>query len=302
MGGDLSERYRTAMRPHRAFGYALYEPVPYARLFPGVLGYLDEKRQWHPLLDLTKRSIFNIVRGEAVEPETYTSFLIPVGKTPDSRFWGPRVSSKHSETEVKLEAEADALALGLQATVGGAIEYQSRVDFGAILMCDDAVVAEGFDVRDPFLAWIKKNSAALLAEFPDLQKHGIYIPTWTYSAAETHINAWEGVEHKIVLGFQVGATGVGNVGPGTSWSRGRASNGWSHYLDGKRVVFFSGVKVKYGMFGPREEVEKKWRGQPSDKFLVHRLSDEDDGELESSLAEMEVLGDDYDVAMKRNGY
>ncbi|RYO95985.1 hypothetical protein DL765_011723 [Monosporascus sp. GIB2] len=298
MGGDLSERYRNAMRPHRAFGYALYEPVPYARLFPGVLGYLDEKRQWHPLLDLTKSPIFNIVSGKSVEPNTYTPFLPPVGKMPDSRFWEPRVSSKHKETEIKLEAEADALALGLPATVGGALEYQSSVDFGAILMCDDAVVAEGFDVRDPFLVWIKKNSAALLVEFPDLRRHGAYIATWTYSAAKIHINAWEGVQHKVVLGFQVGATGVGNVGPETSWFRGRASNGWSHYVDSKRVVFFSGVKVKYGMFGSREEVEKKWRGQRSDKFLVDKLGN-DDEEPETSMAEIELLGDDYDVVIKR---
>jgi hypothetical protein len=203
------------------------------------------------------------------------------------------VSTKHSETTVAIETEADALALALPVTVGGAVEYASKTDFGAILMCDDAVVTEGFDVREPFLAWLKKNSTALLEDFPDLKKHGAYVCTWTYSASNIHINAWEGAEHKVTLGFQVGATGIGSLGPETTWVRGRTSNGWAHFVDGeKRVVFFTGVKIAYGVFGPRKEVEKKWRGVQRDKFVVVGRSDEH--EDAACVAEVELIGDDYD--------
>jgi hypothetical protein len=88
-----------------------------------------------------------IIMGEAVKQSTYTSFLVPVVKTLNSRYYKPRISSKHKERENKLEAQADAIALILPATAGGAMEYQSNVDFEEILMCDDTAVAEGFDVR-----------------------------------------------------------------------------------------------------------------------------------------------------------
>lgn len=285
------------MRSHR-LGYGLHKPDLYTRLHPGILGFLDEDSTWHPLLDLTQTPIFNITQGKPVEDVNYTPFSTPVLKEPDSRFWGPRVSNKHTEVSIALETEAGALALGLPVDVGGAIEYQSKTDFGAILMCDDAVVADGFDVRDPFLSWLKKNSAALLADFPDVKKHGVCIATWTYSAASVHVNAWQGAEQKVVVGFKVGATGVGSLGPETSWYRGHASSGWSHFVDGqKRVVFFSGVKVTYGVFGPREQAEKQWRGLRSDKFLVQRQGD-DGAEGESCVAEVEIFGDDYDEVMK----
>ncbi|KAK4155842.1 hypothetical protein C8A00DRAFT_13152 [Chaetomidium leptoderma] len=298
MPGNLPEQYRKAMRAHR-LGYALYQPDLYTRLHPGILGYLDDDRTWHPLLDLTQTPISNLTQGGTPVPEhKYTPFSPPVPKDPDARFWGPKVSSKSTETTLSLASSADALALGLPLEVGGAVEYQSKADFGAVLLCDDAVVADGFDVRDPSLAWLKRNSAALLADFPDLKRHGVCVATWTYSATSVHINAWEGTGRKVVLGFKVGAAaaaaGVGNAGSSQmAWSRVEGSSGWAHFVDGeKRVVFFSGVKVNYGVFGPRGQAEKRWRGAKSDKFLVHRMLGGDDDE--SCVAEVEIFGDDYD--------
>jgi hypothetical protein len=293
MRGDHAERYRKSMRPH-PFGYALYKPPLYSRLFPGVLGYLDDDREWHPVLDLNRGEILNIATGQTIDPQRYTPFATPVLKTPDARFWEPRVSSKHSETAIAIGCAADALALALPVSVGGAVEYASKKDFGAILMCDDAVENEGFDVRAPFLAWLKKNAATLVKDFPDLKEHGIYIATWTYSASNIHINAWEGSEHTVTLGFHAGATGIGSVGPSTSWARGRTSNGWAHFATGeKRVVFFTGVKVACGVFGRREEVTRKWRGVQKDRFLVDLGHDGDDEDA-VCVAEVELFGDDYD--------
>jgi hypothetical protein len=174
--------------------------------------------------------MLNMVTGQPVVPRIYSPFAVPVRKKPGSRLWEPQVSSRHNERAIAINAEAEALALALPVTAGGAIEYGSMTDFGAILMCDDPFVNEGFDVRQPFLAWLKRNSKALLDDFLDLQKYGACIATWTYSASEVHINAWEGSHHTVTLGFHVGATGVGSVGPEISWARGRASNGWAHFV------------------------------------------------------------------------
>ncbi|KAK3991451.1 hypothetical protein QBC44DRAFT_367904 [Cladorrhinum sp. PSN332] len=291
MGNGLPYQYQKSMRYHR-LGYALYKPPPFTRLFSGVLGYLDEDREWHPVLDLTQYPILNITTGRPVSPQRYTPLAVPVLKTPDSRFWSPRVSSSSHETAIAINAEADALALALPVTIGGAVEYASQGDYGAILMCDNAVVNEGFDSRELSCKWLKKNSAALREDFPDLKKHGVYISTWTYSASNIHVNAWEGREHRVMLGFQVGATGIGSLGPETSWARGHTSNGWAHFVDEKRVVFFTGVKVKYGVFGPREEVTGKWRGANKDKFLVFERGE--NGEDGACEAEVEPFGDNYE--------
>lgn len=69
--------------------------------------------------------------------------------------------------------------LALPATVGGAIEYACEGDFGAILTCDDAVVNEGLNIREPFLSLLKRNSAVP----PDLRTRGVDVSAWTYSAS-----------------------------------------------------------------------------------------------------------------------
>jgi hypothetical protein len=57
------------------------------------------------------------------------------------------------------------------------------------------------------------------------------------------------------------------------------------------VVFFTGVKVTYGIFGPREEVTGKWRGVQKDKFLVLGRGVDDDI---ACVAEVDLFGEDFD--------
>lgn len=275
---SLAHTYRTAMRRHR-FGYALYEPALFSRLRPGMLGYLDEYQRWHPILDLADAS--------AVKAAGYGS-LGPLQRSePDRRRYGPLTADKVTETSVKLEAGVGAAAVGLPVEVGGVVKYSTAGGFGAVLLCGDEVVSEGFDFRDPFLAWLQRHAKVLFAEYPDAKKHGLCAVTWTYSSADVGITAWDNSEGNVTVGFDVGAAQVAKVGPEVSWVRGTSSSGWSTWKDQKRVVFFAGVRIKSGLFrSVREEPETNWRGA-GDAFVV------EDDENGPYLVSVEEFGDDW---------
>ncbi|KAK8121520.1 hypothetical protein PG999_005640 [Apiospora kogelbergensis] len=276
---SLARTYRTAMRRHR-FGYALYEPAPFSRLRPGMLGYLDDEYQrWHPILDLTDSSA---VRDAGFSP------LAPLQRSePDTRRYGPLAGDKVTGTNVELEAGLGAAAVGVPAEVRGVVRYSTAGGFGAVLLCGDEVTSEGFDFRDPFLAWLQRHAKVLLTKYPDAKKHGLCAVTWTYSSTDIGITTWESSEGSVTVGCDVSAAEVAKVGPKVSWARGASSSGWSTWKDQKRVVFFAGVKIKTNLFGSiREESEKNWRGG-GDAFVV---SDDEDGPYTVSV---EQFGDDW---------
>lgn len=276
---SLAHTYRAAMRRHR-FGYALYEPAPFSRLRPGMLGYLDDEYQrWHPILDLTDAS--------AVKAAGYGPLRPLQRSPPDTRRYGPLTADNVTETKVELEAGVGAAAVGLPAEVGGVVKYSTAGGFGAVLLCGDEVMSEGFDFRDPFLLWLQDHAKVLFAEYPDAKKHGLCAVTWTYSSADVGITTWENSEGGVTVGAHVDVPGVAKVGPGVSWVRGASSNGWSTWKDQKRVVFFAGVKIKAGLFGSiREQPEKNWRSA-GDIFVV------EDDENGPYMVSVDEFGDDW---------
>ncbi|KAI1127411.1 hypothetical protein F5Y10DRAFT_292800 [Nemania abortiva] len=278
---SLQKLYRNSMRRHR-FGYALYEPALFEHLRPGMVGYMDEYQRWHPIVDLTDTA--------AVEAGEYSpvGYLQPNG--PDSRHWGPLAASNVVESSVELEAGVGATTLGLPIGVSGILKYGTTGGFGALLMCDGEVISEGFDFRNPFIVWLKRNAKVLFKRYPDLRKHGIYVATWTYSSENVHINVWGNGDHNVTVGFKVDVPQTVQAGPSTSWFRGRASSGWSAWTGQKRVVFFTGVKIKTCVLGIREQHEPAWRGS-GQSFVVEGEEEGDDYEVD-----IQLVGDDwYDI-------
>jgi hypothetical protein len=144
----------------------------------------------------------------------------------DTTYWDPQESGTVNRvTEFSLEGEASALAQGLPVDAKVAVKYKTSTDFGAILMCDEEAVVEGYDHRDPFRAWLKQNAPTLLTNYPTVKKHGIYVATLTYSSSDIHIEVWQNPQKEITLGFKAGVTGVGSVGPSVKWMRASSSDG-----------------------------------------------------------------------------
>lgn len=274
MTPSIAERYRNSMRRHH-FGYALYEPPPFSRLHPGMLGYLDDYKRWHPILDVTDKA--------AVQAAGYSPIGYLQRAPADVRRHGPLTASDVAATEIALEAGIGAAALGLPLGVNGAVRYSITDGFGAVLMCDGDVVSEGFDFQDPFLVWLKRNAKVLFAKYPDAKKNGICAVTWTYSATDIHINTWEDAANSVMLGFEADMMGAGKLGPQTTWFRGHASSGWSEWTDQNRVIFFTGVQIKSSFLGATQQPEKGWRGEET--FMVEG----EDGDYHK--AEVEVVTD-----------
>ncbi|KAJ4116134.1 hypothetical protein NW768_011106 [Fusarium equiseti] len=282
MTTDLARRYLDSMK-HHPYGNALFEPAPFSRLQPGSLGYLDELQRWHPIL--------NLLDSEALEKAGYT----PLGELrpsePDLRRFGPMLSNRTSKTNIDLEAGVGAAAMGLPVDVSGAVKYSTSNEFGAVLVCENDVVSEGFDLRQPFATWLEQNAKSLFKDFPDAKRLGLYAVTWTYSSTDIHISAWDGESNDATVGFKVGFAGAGNVGPQTSWVRGQSSSGWSEWTDQKRVLFFTGVFMRTNLFG--------WaKMKKSHREIITRFDIQDDEGEERFRAFLEPVGDEDQTKAK----
>ena len=151
---------------------------------------------------------------------------LPPSEPPVCRF-GPKLSNKTAETQIDLGAGVGAAAMGLPVDVTGAVKYSTSNEFGAVLVCENDVVSEGFDLRQPFATWLEENAKALLRDYPELKELGLYAVTWTYSSTDIHISAWDGEGNSATVGIKAGFASAGDLGPKTSWVRGQSSSGWS---------------------------------------------------------------------------
>ncbi|KAK8031274.1 hypothetical protein PG990_001008 [Apiospora arundinis] len=294
--GD-AQRYSDAMAC-RSHGYALFHPPRSDELRLGMVGYVDDNGVWH--------QIANLAKPEELRQKELGAFTLPRDKDPDRMKLGPVVSGTVRGTEVALASEAEAAALGLPLDVSGVIEYASEDSFGAILMCDDEVVIERYDVRDPFVRWLKKNHRAILRRHRDVTRYGVCIALNTWSAQHVFIRTWSGAGHSVRVGFKVGATGIGNVKPEVSYYRASHGAGWQQFDGKRRVVFFSGVKFSYNLLGRGREDrdEAAFRGgsdafvfeDPDDAGMAYNVKVEDFGRrVEDFGRQVNADGEDDDV-------
>lgn len=260
------------MKDH-GFGYALYEPEQFDRIKPGTIGYFDANRMWHKLLDLNDTP--------SLAAADLTPFVEPHRRSPDKRRWGPLTSNQVSERNLQLGAGVDGTSFGLPASVNVATEYSTKSGFGAVLMCDNDVVIEGYDVRGPVERWIHENRMAL-AKIPDLRKHGVVCSTWTYSSESIHLSVWEDSETRVVVGVGADAQGLASANANTSWLRGRSGSKWTDWTNGKRVVFFSGIMCNFNWLGRvTTKPESQWRGGVSSIIWDPESKDAYETEIQS---------------------
>ncbi|KAK0725794.1 hypothetical protein B0H67DRAFT_681057 [Lasiosphaeris hirsuta] len=83
------------------------------------------------------------------------------------------------------------------------------------------------------------------------------------------INAWQSADNRVVVSFGLAAPGIVK----------------------KRIIFFTGVKIRPGLFDIRTEHEERWRGDSDEVFLVDNA--DDDGLRAAYKAGLEMLGDDW---------
>lgn len=222
MAQNDPEVYHNSLK-HYKYGYGLFQPESTQKLYPGKCGYVDESGRFQPLVDLTDK--------ELLKAKGYTEVGPLQRSDPETQKWEPRLASTVKKTELKLKGDVSGLAAaGLPVDVSAAFKYSTSANFGAILMCDTDVVVECYDHRDPFRKWLKENVPKLLAEYPSLRQHGIYVATTTYSCSSVHINVWHSSQDEVKLGFKVGVTGLGGLGPSTTWLRGTSSKSWTSFV------------------------------------------------------------------------
>ncbi|KAK5739419.1 hypothetical protein LTR17_005324 [Elasticomyces elasticus] len=154
-----------------------------------------------------------------------------------------------TKKKIAFSGGASAAAAGYPVDVAVELEFETQLDFGAVLHCPKAIVEEGFYHRDPFRQWAQKNATAILQAQPDARHREVFVVTNTYSTSDAWVTAWSGKHNTVKMGFKVGIELAGEIGPSGEFVSVSSTEGWNHdVLDasvGRLVVFFSAVKLKY---------------------------------------------------------
>ena len=130
-----------------------------------------------------------------------------------------------------------------------AVEYQTRDNYGAVLISSSPVVREAFYYRSPFKRWVQENASVLLhghlAE--DIKKHGLFVATQTFATKKCAITAWKNPETKATFGFGTDIAGLAELSPEVEWYSGSSESGWNiHQADEPemKVVFAGGLSFR----------------------------------------------------------
>lgn len=238
----LDEQYAAVMENH-PFGVALYRPLPTSILRPGSLGYFDEFGAWNLIAHLAEGpSLLAKGLGE-LEGE------IAVAPPDDGIKWGPKISSGTKATKVELSGGIDlGLASGIPLTVSAVYSYSTTKDVGAILLTSAPITYERYFHSNIFKKWVQKNALAILAGWPEVKDHDLWIVTSTFSTKKCAINMWNSHSQGIKVGFTSDIWGIGNAGPSADWVRSQTDEGWAEYStkgNEKYAVFFGGLKFHY---------------------------------------------------------
>ncbi|KAI3390519.1 hypothetical protein diail_9286 [Diaporthe ilicicola] len=232
------------------YGHAFFEPPVLGPSFGlGKVGYTDDQGHWRLILDLADK--------KALADGKYTSFRPPVEAEPDHQTWGPVKSADVAETKITLSGEADAAALGIPVGFGGAIEYESASNFGAVLMSDVDVEITGYDVRGPFMKWLEENASKIRKNHKsEIGSRPLHAVIGIYASTDIFIHVMSERGKKVVVGFKAAAPGVASAELGTTWARSSVGSHWRQMnkKDEKvnKAMFMLSVTLSCGIFGRKE--------------------------------------------------
>lgn len=154
------------------------------------------------------------------------------------------------------------------------IKYQSKSNFGAVLICAKPVTQTAYNNETLLRSWVKKNTKLLSERHgPQICRYGLTLVTTTYTAPRCSINAWMDKDKEAMMSAKVKAQILGDDGVTLDYADQLADKDWTLYAEGPNkdgvVVFFDGfeyapwdwwwegVKLSLGNGGPTKERRNK---------------------------------------------
>jgi hypothetical protein len=113
--------------------------------------------------------------------------------------------------------------------VSAVYSYSTTKDAGAILLTSAPITYERYFHASLFKKWVEKNALAILAGWPEVKEHDLWVVTSTFSTKKCAINMWNSHGKGVKVGFTADVLGIGNAGPSGDWLRSQTDEGWSEY-------------------------------------------------------------------------
>jgi hypothetical protein len=158
------------------------------------------------------------------------------------------------------------------------IKYQSKSNFGAVLICAKPVTQTAYNDETLLRSWVKKNTKLLSERHgPQIRRYGLTLVTTTYRAPRCSIKAWMDKDKEAVMSAKVKAQMLGDDGVTLDYTDLLTDKDWTLYAEGPNkdgvVMFFDGfeyapwdwwwegVKLSLGNGGPVKERRDKEEGR-----------------------------------------
>jgi hypothetical protein len=96
------------------------------------------------------------------------------------------------------------------------------------LLTTPPITKESYYHYMPFVKWFRKNAMEILARYPEVRDHDVWIVTSTCSTSECALNAWTTKDKEVVVGFSRTASRTSDLESKRKWYPASDDGGWNH--------------------------------------------------------------------------
>jgi len=216
--------YATQMG-HLSYGHALYKPVSTGIMHPGSAGFLDENGNWTSVFDITDKA--SLSKAGLETPSKNDLEYLENGTT--ITFVDPWTSD--GLTQVSIDASLEIPVPNAPVTLGGSIKYESKKDFGAVLVVTNPVENTKFKNIGDLRKWVQQSWSKINNQSyaHSLHKNGLIIVHETYSTSEVSITAKMGTSSSGSISMDIELAKVVDGKGNVEWKIAKSSAACAHY-------------------------------------------------------------------------
>lgn len=184
------------------------------------------------------------------------------------------------------------------------IKYQSKSNFGAILICAKPITLTAYNDETFIRSWVTQNTERLSKRHgPQIRRYGLILVTTTYRAPQCSITAWTDKDKEVLMSAKVKAQMLGDDGVTLDSNDQLTDKDWTLYAEGPKkdrvVVFFDGFQypawdwwwegLKLGLGRLGQAQEKTNRGKDASSLVVRQATMNGQHPLRTGLPPRESL-------------
>ena len=222
MSSHLAANYTKSIKRY-PYRHAFYEPELFDALYPSIYGYLNELGQQQPITE-------DLNNLEALKLEGFSVSSTLDKALPRKHKQGPKISNAITYTKTSLKARVSLVPTSIPVDVSVLFNYQSLIDFGAILVYPETVIQEGFYYQELFRKQVFDNTTTILKAKPDAKTNSFWVVTTTNFTIDVQTNTRTSKDTQVSITFKVDIVSTSEIVPSGEFYRVDLASGQNYTL------------------------------------------------------------------------